>query len=175
MATAQPVTELDSRFSDPNASATDWAEARSRLAAAELYWVTTVRPDGRPHVTPLLAVWLDDAMYFCTGPTEQKARNLETNTHCTLITGCNALNNGLDLVVEGDAVRVTDNGRLQRLADEYVTKYGRTWQFTVGDGAFVHPSGQSEALVFEVAPDKVLGFSKGDFSQTRWVFGRRSG
>ena len=54
----QPVTDLDTRFSDPNAIPTDWSETRRALESAELSWVTTVRADGRPHVTPLVAVWL---------------------------------------------------------------------------------------------------------------------
>ena len=75
----QPVTELDTRFSDPDAVATDWEETRRALEDAELFWISTVRADGRPHLTPLVAVWLDDTIYFATGPGEQKAVNLSTN------------------------------------------------------------------------------------------------
>src|SRR5829696_5563786 len=112
----QPVTELDTRFSDQNAVATDWEETRRALEDAELFWITTVRVDGRPHVTPLVAVWLDDAIYFATGPGEQKALNLRTNQNVTLTTGCNEWERGLDVVVEGEAVRVRDEGLLDRLA-----------------------------------------------------------
>jgi hypothetical protein len=59
----QPVTELDRRFSDQDAVATDWEETRRALEDAELFWISTVRADGRPHVTPLVAVWLDDTIY----------------------------------------------------------------------------------------------------------------
>ena len=135
-----------------------------------MFWVSTVRPDGRPHVTPLIAVWLDDALYFCTGPTERKARNLEENCHVILTTGCNLIGEGLDVVVEGEAVRLTDDAQLMRIADEYVSKYGSDWHFDVRDGLFVHEAGT--ALVFEVARRKAFGFRKGDeFSQTRWRFG----
>ena len=74
-----PDTELDTRFSDPDAVATGWEETRQVLEQAELFWISTVRADGRPHVTPLVAVWLDDAVHFATGPGEQKAVNLRTN------------------------------------------------------------------------------------------------
>ncbi len=47
------------------------------LEASEIFWLSTVRRDGRPHVTPLPAMWLDGALHFCTGPEEQKAKNLE--------------------------------------------------------------------------------------------------
>ncbi len=143
--------------------------AREQLETAEIYWLTTVRRDGRPHVTPLGAVWNDGALHFCTGPGEQKARNLEANTHSAVTTGCNAIGEGLDLVVEGDAVRVTDEARLQRLADAWEAKYGGDWHFDVRDGVFHHDAG--EALVFEVAATTAFGFNKGEpFSQTRWRF-----
>jgi nitroimidazol reductase NimA-like FMN-containing flavoprotein (pyridoxamine 5'-phosphate oxidase superfamily) len=68
-----PVIDVDPRFSDPDAVATEWSEARRVLEAAELFWISTVRADGRPHVNPLVAVWLDGALHFCTGAEEQKA------------------------------------------------------------------------------------------------------
>lgn len=173
----EPVAELDSQFSSDDATARAWMEGRERLEEAEVYWISTVRPDGRPHVTPLLAVWLDGALHFCTGPDERKAKNLGRNPHCILTTGCNALGEGLDLVVEGDAVRLTDDAGLRRVADAYLSKYGDAWRFAVRDGAFYHDPGSlretdpGAAWVYEVAPTKVFGFSKGDpFSQTRWSF-----
>ncbi len=51
----QPVTELGQRFSDPDAVAAGWDDTRRVLEAAELSWICTVRPDGRPHLTPLVA------------------------------------------------------------------------------------------------------------------------
>jgi uncharacterized pyridoxamine 5'-phosphate oxidase family protein len=165
----EPITELDSRFSSADATATPWAEGRKRLEQAEVYWLSTVRPDGRPHVTPLLAVWLDRALYFCTGPRERKAKNLADNPRCVLTTGDNSLDDGLDLVVEGDAVRVSEEAKLQRIADAYEATYGSDWRFTVRDGLFHHDGG--DALVFEVTPTTVFGFHKGEpFSQTRWRF-----
>ena len=170
---SEPTAELDTRFSSEGAPPTEWAEARGRLESAEVFWISTVRPDGRPHVTPLISVWLDDVPYFCTGPNERKAKNLAHNRHCILTTGSNTLGDGLDLVVEGDAVRITDEARLRQIADLYESKYGRDWRFEVRDGVFVHEHGESVALVYEVAPTKALGFRKGDvFSQTRWRFRR---
>lgn len=164
----EPTTELDPRYSSEGAAATGWVQARAALAEAQLYWLSTVRTDGRPHVTPLMAVWLDGSLYFCTGATEQKARNLSGNPHCVLTTGCNTIDEGLDLVVEGEAVRVSDDAKLRRLADAYELKYGSDWHFEVRDGAFQGQGG--EALVYEVAPVTAYGFGKGEFSQTRWRF-----
>jgi hypothetical protein len=50
-----PVTKLDERYSDPAATAIGWEETRRALEGAELFWVSTVRADGRPHVTPVVA------------------------------------------------------------------------------------------------------------------------
>jgi hypothetical protein len=74
-----------------------------------------------------------------------------------------------DVVVEGEAVRVRDEVKLQRIADVYAAKYGPAWTFTVRDGAFHHEPGI--ALVFEVASSTAFGFGKGaPFSQTRYRF-----
>ena len=67
----EPVTELDVRFSDPGAKATPWAKARAALETAQLSWLTTVRADGRPHVTPLVSVWLETPS---TSPPAQGSR-----------------------------------------------------------------------------------------------------
>jgi hypothetical protein len=164
-----PNTQVDERYSTPDAAATPWSEARARLEGAEVYWLTTVRPGGRPHVTPLIAVWVDEALWFCTGPEERKARNLAANTGCVLTTGENALGAGLDVVVEGEAERERDNGTLRRVAEEFEAKYGGDWHFDVGDGLF-HDAAR-KALVFRVRPVTAFGFRKGDsFAQTRYRF-----
>lgn len=67
MPVKEPETKLNPRFSSPGASAIEWSTGRKRIEGAELFWLSTVRPDGRPHVTPLISVWLDEAAYFCTG------------------------------------------------------------------------------------------------------------
>jgi Pyridoxamine 5'-phosphate oxidase len=165
-----PVTTLDPRFSDPDAVATGWEETRERLETAELFWISTVRADGRPHVTPLVAVWLDDAIHFCTGTGEQKSVNLTANRHVILTTGCNNWDRGLDIVVEGDAVPVTDDAALARLARAWQAKWDARWRYDVGDGCFHHPGSEERVLVFSVAPAKVLAFAKGEFSATRHRF-----
>jgi nitroimidazol reductase NimA-like FMN-containing flavoprotein (pyridoxamine 5'-phosphate oxidase superfamily) len=165
----QPSTRLDPRFSDPGAAATGWEQTRSALEAAELFWITTVRADGRPHVTPLVAVWLDGAVHFCTGPNEQKAINLDGSPHVALTTGSNRWDEGLDVVVEGDAVRVTDDRRLERLAEAWTAKWDGRWRFEARDGAFHHKGG-GEAWVFTVRPAKVLAFGKDPFTHTSYRF-----
>jgi|SRR6185312_11720263 len=167
--------DLDARFSDPSAPPTTWDEVRGVLEAAELFWITTVRRDGRPHVTPLVAVWLDEAIAFCTGAAEQKAVNLESNQHVILTTGSNGWAEGLDVMVEGTVSRITDDAALQRLAGQWAKKWDGRWMYAVGDGCFHHDGDDGDSrtpiLVFSVSPSKVLAFGKGRFSQTRFRFG----
>jgi general stress protein 26 len=167
----EPDTTLDQRFSDPDAAVAGWDETRRVLEEAQLSWICTVRADGRPHLTPLVAVWLDGALYFCTGAGEQKAVNLRGHPHVLLLTGCHRWDEGLDVVAEGDAVQVTDDALLTRLAQAWARKWDGQWQFQVRDGAFQQPGGgEGAALVFEVRPAKVLAFAKGRFGQTRHSF-----
>ncbi|HEU4979939.1 MAG TPA: pyridoxamine 5'-phosphate oxidase family protein [Solirubrobacterales bacterium] len=161
-----PSAAIDRRFSDPEADPTPWPEALHLLEHAELYWLSTVRTDGRPHVTPLIGVVENAAVHFCTGLREQKARNLEHNIHVALTTGNNSWASGLDVVVEGAAVRVTGREALQRLADAYEAKYGSEWHFDVGDGVF--ESGHDAAAVFRIEPAKVLAFAKEPHGQTTY-------
>ena len=166
-----PVTELDARFSNPDATATSWDDARQVLQEAQLSWIVTVRADGRPHLTPLVAVWHDGALYFSTGADEQKAVNLRANPHVILLTGCNRWDDGLDVSVEGDAAPVTDEALLTELAQAWAGKWdGETWGWEVRDGRFNHPGGGGGADVFRVEPAKVLAFGKGNFTHTRHRF-----
>jgi nitroimidazol reductase NimA-like FMN-containing flavoprotein (pyridoxamine 5'-phosphate oxidase superfamily) len=158
---------LDTRFSQAT-EPTEWADAKRVLEAAELYWLTTVRKDGRPHTTPLVGVWVDRSFVFCTGPTEQKAHNLEHQTALTVVTGSNTWQAGLDVVVEGAAARVTGAQNLKALADAFRAKYGNDWDFAADDEVF-DPDGTS-AHVFRVMPTKVLAFAKSPHGQTRYRF-----
>ena len=169
--TPDPTGTIDERFSDAAAGPTPWAETAAALERAELYWLTTVRADGRPHVTPLIGVVHDGAVHFTTGPREQKYRNLEHAPNVALTTGTNTWAQGLDVVVEGTAVRVTDRDALQALADAIEAKYGSVWHFDVGDGVF--GDGERVAAVFRIEAAKVLAFAKDPHGQTTYRFAGR--
>jgi general stress protein 26 len=139
------------------------------LETAELFWISTIRADGRPHMTPLVAVWLDGALYFTTGATEQKALNLRENPDVILMTGCNHWDAGLDVVVEGLALSVVDRALLKHLAAAWVTKWDGRWQYEGRDSGLFHTN-RGMALVFEVKPTKILAFAKGTFSHIRYQF-----
>jgi general stress protein 26 len=170
---ADPVrSHLDTRFSDPGAVATGWDQTLEALKQAELFWVTTVRSDGRPHTTPLVAVWADGALHFSTGVGEQKEINLRNNRRVILMTGRNDWDQGLDIVVEGEAERVEGVDRLERAAAAWTTKWDGRWNYVITDTGFEHPNDpdHNQVLVFAVRPERVLTFGKGEFSHTSHRF-----
>ena len=166
---------IDPRYGDPSATPPAWSDIERFLADAQLYWIITVRADGRPHAVPLVGVWQDGAFAFCTGAQEQKQRNLDANPQVAVTTGstgANGWDSGEDVVVEGTAVRVTDAEDLQRLAEAWFAKYGDDWRFEVRGDEFVELSdsgGSTEggARVYRVAPAKVMVFG-GAHGQTTY-------
>jgi nitroimidazol reductase NimA-like FMN-containing flavoprotein (pyridoxamine 5'-phosphate oxidase superfamily) len=165
-----PTTRFDPRFGVIE-SPTPWEEAEAVLRDAEVFWITTVRADGRPHVTPLLAAWDGGALHFCTGAEEQKAVNLRANDEVALTTGCNVQGEGLDVVVQGPARRITDRARLVELAHAWVAKYSEDWRFDVTEDAFRNEAG-GLALVFAVDARTAWAFAKGEgrYGQTAYDF-----
>ncbi|HMG40676.1 MAG TPA: pyridoxamine 5'-phosphate oxidase family protein [Acidimicrobiales bacterium] len=167
MADNEPKVELHEGFSEPGAVARPWADVVDVLTTSEIFWLSTVRGDGRPHVTPLPAIWLDGTLYFCTGDAEQKSKNLGSEPRCILTTGTNRLRSGLDVVVEGTAVAVTDEPQLHALAALWKSKLD--WDFGVEGDAFRDADGR-RGLVFGVTPTKVLSFGREPATQTRYRF-----
>lgn len=168
---------IDPRYGDASQSAPAWEDIDRRLTEAPLYWLITVRRDGRPHAVPLCGVWRDRAFYFCTGPAEQKMRNLEANASVAVTAGplgADGWAKGKDIVVEGRAERVIDAEQLRVLAGAWFTKYAGDWRFEVQDGAFVEVSDSGgstggEAQVFRVVPAKAMVFGD-EHGQTTYRF-----
>ena len=162
-----PTVEFHSGFSEPDTAAVPWPDVDDVLTKSEMFWLSTVRSNGRPHVTPLPAIWLDQVLHFCCGDQEQKSANLRANPNCVLTTGTNQLHSGLDVIVEGVAERITDRTKLSELAALWKSKLD--WDFGVGEDAFKDPAGRN-GLVYGVAPTKVLSFGKNPYTQTRYRF-----
>jgi nitroimidazol reductase NimA-like FMN-containing flavoprotein (pyridoxamine 5'-phosphate oxidase superfamily) len=157
------------RLSTVDAPLPGWTEVRARLDDAQFYWLATVRPDGRPHVMPVLAVWLDGGLHVVSGPTTRKSANLAGQPHCVITVD----SDDLHLVVEGEAVKVRDEARLRCLAEQYASKYG--WQVAVRDGAFyadgAPTAGPPPYEVYRVTPATVFGFGTDEsFAAVRWHF-----
>jgi general stress protein 26 len=168
----QPTTErIDRRYSGKDAEAVRWAQAEDRLVAAEVAWIVTVRPDGRPHATPMVPVSCGGRIYFRTGAGEVKYANLQANPRVLVLAGDTAWEGGLDVVVEGTAAPVTDRSRLRRLAEQYRARWDGRWAFDVEDGDGQSGTHDNAVVTFEVTPDKAFGHAKGDTSgQTIYRF-----
>jgi nitroimidazol reductase NimA-like FMN-containing flavoprotein (pyridoxamine 5'-phosphate oxidase superfamily) len=158
-------------YSSSGAQVTPWASALAVLGKAEVFWLSTVRPDGRPHVTPLLAAWSLDGVCFTTGGDERKALNLDDNPRCVLTTGTNALT-GVDVVIEGVAAVVDERSAREQAMADFERKYGAhltspegTW-YRMADAVMA-----GEVRLYRVAP--TVGFAFGKLptaSQTRYTW-----
>jgi pyridoxine/pyridoxamine 5'-phosphate oxidase len=166
------VKNLDIYGSDP----IPWSRAIDQLPARDeagedapprTTWLSTVDPDGRPHIAGVGALWLDDRFYFTSGPKTRKSRNLATNPRCAISVALP----DLDLVVEGIAVKVTDKVTLERLAEAYAAQ---GWPATAKDGAltaeYSAPSaGPPPWDLYELIPETAFGVAtKEPYGATRW-------
>lgn len=133
------------------------------------YWLATSRPDKRPHVAGVGAIWLDGRFYFVSGAGTRKSRNLAANPNCVISVKLA----GIDLVVEGTARVVTDDPTLHRLAKLY---NAQGWPASVSDGAltaeFSAPSaGPPPWNLYVMTPSTAFGVASVEpYGATRWRF-----
>ena len=113
------LTPVETRNLDSYGNAElPWSRAHELLESGVFLGTTflgTVRPDGRPHSAGIGAVWLDGDIYFTSGPAARKSRNLAANPACTI----SARLATIDLVFEGEAVRVTDSATVERVGERF--------------------------------------------------------
>ena len=145
------------RAPDAGTGLLPWSWAVQRLVESRHYWIGTVGPDGRPHTSPVWAVWHGERVVFSCGNRSRKARDLDARPHCTVATD-DARN---PVVVEGTAGRITDREVAEAVRLAMVAKYDYelTLDFLLANA------------LFAVRPVKVLGLVEDDFtgSPTRWV------
>src|SRR5436305_13923568 len=99
----------------------DWAEVVKRLEAttgpapdahnSRTTWLSTLNEDGSPHVTAVGALWLDGTFWFQTGAGTRKGRNVARDPRCSIAVSIR----DADVVMEGDAARVTEPGAVARI------------------------------------------------------------
>jgi nitroimidazol reductase NimA-like FMN-containing flavoprotein (pyridoxamine 5'-phosphate oxidase superfamily) len=179
MRTKDPTSERN--LDGYDAPLIPWAKVRERLDQGvtqppgtggpdrHTYWLATTNPDGSPHVMPLGVLWIDGSFYFNAGPGTRKARNIANNPRCVVTVATHPF----DIVVEGEAVKVTDDAELQRIAEVYAAE---GWQPSVRDGAlyaeFSAPAaGPPPWDVYEVTPKTVFALGTAEpFGATRFRF-----
>jgi hypothetical protein len=166
------VTNLDRYGSPP----LPWSRPHDLLVAnpaqpGRSYFLGTSRPDGRPHAAGIGALWHDGDLYMTSGPGTRKARNLTANPACTVSVGLE----GIDLVLEGEAVRVTDQPTLEQLARRY-REVG--WPAEVEGDAFTAPfsapsAGPPPWHLYRFTFHTVFGVAAAEpYGATRWRFER---
>lgn len=163
------VTNLDRYGNQP----LPWSRARAALTQEEgpetTHFLGTVGPDGRPHAAGIGALWDEGALYFTSGPTMRKARDLAANPACTISVRLD----GIDLVLEGSATRVTDGPTLERLAARY-RDVG--WPAEASGDALTAPfsapsAGPPPWQLYRLAPSVVTGVAGVEpHGATRWKF-----
>lgn len=162
-------TNLDRYGAEP----IPWSRARDQLqddSTKKTYWLATVRPDGRPHVAGVGALWIDEKIYFTSGEGTRKSRDLGENPNCAVSVALP----DLDLIVEGTATKVTDGATLQRIAERYAAQ---GWPASVDGGAitaaYSAPSaGPPPWHLYVVTPVTAFGVATAEpYGAMRWRFG----
>jgi hypothetical protein len=146
----------------------EWEHVRDTLAAKftqipgsggpdrHTPWLTTVNPDGTPHVRPLGTVQLDGVWYFTSGPGTRKSRNIAADPRCVV----SVATRPFDLVIEGTAERVIGADQLRSVAEKYNDD---GWPARVeGDAVTAEYSAPSAGPppwhVYKIVPETVFAF-----------------
>jgi pyridoxamine 5'-phosphate oxidase-like protein len=162
---------------------TSWDTARERLANPEnqrTNWLATVRPDGRPHLMPVIAFWFDGAFHFVVGEGTRKGRNLAADSRCVIGTNSTTLPS-LDVIAEGRAEPLTDEDSVRRIAERFNSS---GWPLEArGDEVFgpnAPTAGPPPYRIFRMVPSRAFGlpgtygmdqFDQADLPRpTRWDF-----
>jgi Pyridoxamine 5'-phosphate oxidase len=137
-----------------------WSWAEERLTKSHDYWVATVRPDRRPHLMAVWAVWEGGALWFSCSVGSRKSRNLEASPRCSIATD----NAWEPVVIEGVASVATDHDALAR----FIRLENEKYETDLGVD-FLDPSVNR---TFRVAPLWAFSLTEDDFegSPTRWTF-----
>ena len=139
----------------------DWSWAHARLVEAAIYWVASVGPDSRPHVTPIWGVWVDEAFWMEGGPNTRRFRNLAANP-ATVVT---LERENEAIIVEGhaDLVADIDDALAERLLSAY-RKYIPTHGYKAERSNW-------DMGIWRVRPHKVMAWSDFPADTTKWTFG----
>jgi nitroimidazol reductase NimA-like FMN-containing flavoprotein (pyridoxamine 5'-phosphate oxidase superfamily) len=134
-----------------------WTTAAEQLEQAKVYWLATVRHDGRPHIAPIWGAWVDDAFYFQGAPNSRWARNLGENPAASI-----HLESVNDVVIVDGLVEqiVTDAAFAARLVEAWRAKYV----------VVEHPPQADTAGIFRLRPRAVRAWGETFQDAARWLF-----
>lgn len=161
-ATSGPaIVPSDYRQADREQSLLDWAHIDERMTSAENYWVSSTRPNSRPHVMPTWGVWHEARFYFDGSPETRRMRNIAANPHIAV-----HLDDGVQAVIlEGTAAMVERpaHSLTEQLAREITRKYA-------AHGYSPEPTLWDEGGLYCMQPTLALAWTEFGVNMTRWVF-----
>lgn len=96
---------------------------RGRLATERNVWLTTVRPDGRPHLVPIWFVFVRERFWIATGAASVKVRNLMANPAV-----CVSLEGGNEPVVAEGVAHLHPSPFPDDVVESFMTKF--SWDIT---------------------------------------------
>jgi hypothetical protein len=140
-----------------------WSHVQQRMSDSLNYWISTTRPSGRPHVTPIWGMWLDDTLYFDGSPETTRGRNIASNPAIAV-----HLESADDVVImEGNAYEMKEPSLelRERLAAAYSVKY-------VASGYEPGPETWAQGGLYIFHARKVLAWTSFTQDPTRWTFER---
>jgi hypothetical protein len=163
--------------------AIEWSHVEEQLAALLLlddpqspnratFWLTTLNADGSPHVTSVGALWHAGSCFFQTADRTHKAKNVARDPRCTI----SVATSGFDVMVAGDAQRVTDPQKVAEIAALWAKSGWPAEPDDTGTGItapFNAPTlGPPPWFVYEVAPRTAtaVGTTEGRPGSMRWRF-----
>ena len=147
---------------DQGAGLLDWAWADARLRGRYIWWLATTRPDGRPHLMPIWAVWLGDGVAFSTGRGTRKEKNLARDSRVSMTP-----ERGIESVIIEGVAEALPEARF----GEFVTAYKQTWDFDPtpmkAEPTFLVRPTAAFGFIDSTDPNATDGFPN---SATRWTF-----
>lgn len=149
--------ELPPGYGNPSKKL-DWESVRSRIERADVYWVASTRPDGRPHVVPRDGIWMDDGLWYGGSPETVHNRNIKLNGEVVFHIGSGQEAIIVEGVVSEEVPAPAASQRLAELSFEKYPQYGRVDPAAYKDGVLV------------LRPRRVFAWTNLPHDATRFIF-----
>ena len=151
---SRPSTEESYGIPESKDGMLGWEFVEENMTTDRFYWVTSIRPDGKPHVRPTWGVWVEGTFYCGGGERTRWVRNLSTNTDIVV----HREDAEEVVIIEGTAERIDDETADATLIERLDTAYAEKYDIHHG------------TPFFAVRPDVVFAWSNYPTDATQWRF-----
>lgn len=152
---SRPTTEKSYGIPEESDGMLTWRFVEEAMATDEFYWVTTIRPDGMPHVRPTWGVWVEGRFYCGGGERTRWVRNIAANSEIVV----HREDAEEVVIIEGNAQRIDHETSDETLIERLDTVYEEKYDIRHG------------TPFFAARPDTVLAWGDFPTDATRWTFG----